>query len=70
MLRCRAVKHFLRLWLILAIAYLAITLAISWIVSGSVVYPKETIAHFLIVPLLQAALLALIFRKRDDAPNS
>ncbi len=70
MLRCRAVKHFFRLWLILAIAYLAITLAISWIVSGSVVYPTETLAHILIVPFLQAALLALLFRKRDNARHS
>ena len=70
MLRCRAVKHFFRLWAVLAIAYLAINLAISWIVSGSLVYPSEAIAHILIVPLLQAALLALIFRKRDKARSS
>jgi len=69
-LRCRAVKHFFRLWAVLATAYLTISLAISWIVSGSLVYPTEAIAHILIVPLLQAALLALLFRKRDNAPNS
>ncbi len=70
MLRCRLVKHFFRLWLILGTAYLVITLAICWIVSGSVVYPIETTAHVLIVPLLQAALLALLLRKRLNSPSS
>jgi hypothetical protein len=60
---CRLVKQFFRIWLVLGVAYLGITLAISWIVSGSVVYPTETIAHVLIVPLLQAALVTLLFRR-------
>lgn len=70
MLTCPTVKHFLRVWLVLTITYTAITLAICWIVSGSIVYPAETIAHVLIVPLIQAALLALLFRKRLDSQSS
>ncbi len=70
MLRCRLVKFLVRLWLILAPAYLVTTLAICWIVSGSVVYPTETVAHVLIIPLLQAALLAVLFRKREDPRKS
>ncbi|RPJ55553.1 MAG: hypothetical protein EHM23_25845 [Acidobacteria bacterium] len=56
-------KQFFRIWLVLAVAYFAITLAIAWIVSGSLVYPTETVAHILIVPLLQAALLTILSRK-------
>lgn len=70
MLRFALVKRFFRLWLVLALAYAAITLSICGIVSGSIVYPAETIAHVAIVPLLQAALLAVLFRKRLDSPSS
>ncbi|MFB3903490.1 MAG: hypothetical protein ACE15E_08560 [Acidobacteriota bacterium] len=63
-------KHFFRLWLILASAYLVITLAICWIVSGSVVYPAETVAHILIVPVLQAVILAVLFRRRQNPQSS
>lgn len=70
MVRFPLVKRFIRLWLILAAAYLAITLAIAWIVSGSVIYPAETFAHILIVPLLQAVVLTALFRKRQNSQSS
>jgi hypothetical protein len=69
MLTCVPVKRFLRFWLVLAVAYPVIALAISWIVSGSIVYPAEMLAHIAIVPFLQAALLALLFR-RPENPSS
>jgi len=67
LLRSHAVRSFLRnffrVWLILAPAYLVITVAVSYIVSGTIVYPAETLAHILIVPFLQAAVVAPFWRK-------
>jgi len=65
MLRFATVKRFFRLWLILAIAYLVLTLALCWIVSGSIVYPTETFAHVLIVPFVQAALIVLLAKSTE-----
>jgi len=64
-LRFRLVKRFFRLWLILATAYLVLTLAICWIVSGSIVYPTETLAHVMIVPFLQALLVGLFTNRTE-----
>jgi hypothetical protein len=54
------VKGLLKIWLVLAITYVVGSLAITYIVSGGILYRWETTAHLILVPIFQAALLGAI----------
>ena len=50
----------MKTWLVLAGAYVAGALTITYVAQGGILYPREMTAHLIIVPIFQAGLLGAI----------